>query len=68
MGEVDFLTRPISVFIRIGKSVKLGDLTEVVLPTMARTHTRKLAVQLEQVFQMRYSMRLHTNQELKNIL
>ena len=45
VGEVDFLTRPISVFIRIGKSVKLGDLTEVALPTMARTHTRKLAVQ-----------------------
>lgn len=33
VGEVDFLTRPISVFIRMGKSVKLGDLTEVALPT-----------------------------------
>ena len=33
VGEVDFLTKPISVFIRLGKAVRLGDLTEVALPT-----------------------------------
>lgn len=33
VGEVDFLTSPISVFIRLGKAVRLGDLTEVALPT-----------------------------------
>ena len=33
VGEVDFLTRPIPVFIRMAKAVKLGDLTEVALPT-----------------------------------
>ena len=33
IGEVDFLNKPLSAFIRLQKAVKLGDLTEVALPT-----------------------------------
>lgn len=33
VGEVDFLERPISIFIRLKNSVMLGDLTEVPVPT-----------------------------------
>ena len=33
IGEVDFLNKPLSAFIRLQKAVRLGDLTEVALPT-----------------------------------
>jgi len=33
VGEVDCLDKPISAFIRLEKAVRLGDLTEVALPT-----------------------------------
>ena len=33
VGEVDFLVKPITAFIRLQKGVILGDLTEVPIPT-----------------------------------
>ena len=39
VGEVDFLERPISVFLRLQKATMLGDLTEVPVPT--RKHYQK---------------------------
>lgn len=33
VGEVDFLEKPLSAFVRLSQSVHLGDLTEVPVPT-----------------------------------
>jgi len=33
VGEVDFLDKPLSAFVRLSQSVLLGDLTEVPVPT-----------------------------------
>ena len=33
VGEVDFLVKPITAFIRLQKGVILGDLTEIAIPT-----------------------------------
>lgn len=33
VGEVDFLDKPLSAFIRLSQAVMLGDLTEVPVPT-----------------------------------
>lgn len=33
VGEVDFLKKPISAFVRLAKASILGDLTEVPVPT-----------------------------------
>ena len=33
VGEVDFLEKPLSAFIRLSQAVTLGDLTEVPVPT-----------------------------------
>lgn len=33
VGEVDFLEKPLSAFIRLSQAVLLGDLTEVPVPT-----------------------------------
>ena len=33
VGEVDFLVKPITAFIRLQKGVILGDLTEIPIPT-----------------------------------
>ena len=33
VGEVDYLNKPISAFVRLQRAVRLGDLTEVALPT-----------------------------------
>ena len=33
VGEVDFLEKPLSAFVRLSQAVVLGDLTEVPVPT-----------------------------------
>ena len=33
VGEVDFLEKPLSAFVRLSQAVLLGDLTEVPVPT-----------------------------------
>jgi len=33
VGEVDFLEKPLSAFVRLSSAVMLGDLTEVPVPT-----------------------------------
>lgn len=33
VGEVDFLDKPVSAFVRLANASVLGDFTEVVLPT-----------------------------------
>lgn len=46
VGEVDFLTKTLSAFIRLNSAAIMGDLTEVPVPTRCETFIMRLSISL----------------------